>query len=164
LSALASKGVFVPSTPARQRSPFPPMSDLSRFEKPCTYTACPKLTTRKDGRCEEHPRPFFRRKPREDKRPSASERGYNWTWYKLRNSYLKKNPLCEHCLKEGITKPASEVDHIIALVDGGARLDANNLQSLCFQHHRLKTRQDAIKRVNSPPKPDVLFATIPEKE
>ena len=33
-----------------------------------------------------------------------------------------------------------EVDHIIAIRDGGAPFDLNNLQTLCIVHHARKTR------------------------
>ena len=33
-----------------------------------------------------------------------------------------RHPLCAHCLKRGFTTPATEVDHIKPLREGGARL------------------------------------------
>jgi HNH endonuclease len=41
-----------------------------------------------------------------------------------------------------------EVDHIIPLVDGGPRLDMDNLQSLCWQCHKAwKRRLEAFARL-----------------
>lgn len=83
-----------------------------------------------------------------DDRKPAHERGYDWDWHKLRNNFIKQNPLCEHCeRRRGKLVEAEEVDHIIPF-DGlkdPLRLDWTNLQSLCKQCHRLKTLRDQKK-------------------
>jgi 5-methylcytosine-specific restriction protein A len=43
-------------------------------------------------------------------------------------------------------KPATVVDHIMELADGGAMWDHANWQPLCGPHHDTKTRQAALKR------------------
>lgn len=85
------------------------------------------------------------KRPRQDKqRPPAHERGYDWDWYKLRNAYAAEFPLCEHCYKNGITKPMDEVDHIKPFdgPDDPLRLARFNLQSLCRSCHATKTAKD----------------------
>jgi 5-methylcytosine-specific restriction protein A len=72
-------------------------------------------------------------------RLSASTRGYDRTWQRLRLRYLKENPLCVECKREGRISLAEEVDHITPISAGGSRLDDSNLQSLCGTHHRQKT-------------------------
>jgi 5-methylcytosine-specific restriction protein A len=72
-------------------------------------------------------------------RPNTCKRGYDRQWRKVRLAYLQCNPLCEQCLKEGITTPALDVDHIVPLSKGGERLDFDNLQALCRRCHNKKT-------------------------
>lgn len=96
--------------------------------------------------------PHFRgtRKPkrtrarRHDRRESASKRGYDREWAKLRHSYASEHPLCEHCQRQGLTVPVHEVDHILPFNGPGdpLRLDRSNLQSLCRPCHAKKTAQD----------------------
>lgn len=60
-----------------------------------------------------------------------------------RLAFLGANPLCVACTKEGRTEPATEVDHITPLANGGPDVWAN-LQGLCKEHHRVKTQCEAI--------------------
>lgn len=64
-------------------------------------------------------------------------------WLKLRALKLSENPLCE-C---GCKQPATEVDHIIPISQGGEPLDWDNLQSLTAACHSRKTAQDQGKTV-----------------
>ncbi len=101
--------------------------------KPCSYPGCPNLTN--GGRCPQHRRP--------DARPTATERGYDATWRRLRAKHLKENPLCVMCLAMGREEKATEVDHIIPHKgDDALRLEAGNLQSLCPWHHKSKTARE----------------------
>lgn len=63
-------------------------------------------------------------------------------WVKLRESYIMEHPLCEHCLKEGIIEPATEVHHKFEISNGKDEMEmkeiaynANNLESLCTKCH-----------------------------
>lgn len=85
-----------------------------------------------------------------DHEESASERGYDAKWTRLSVAQRRKHPFCRFCEQEGReTVIAEDVDHIIPLEDGGARLDPANLQSLCKRHHYgLKARlQDYARRM-----------------
>ena len=65
---------------------------------------------------------------------------YNYQWRKASKAYLRKNPLCVHCKKEGRVTPATEVDHIIPHnCDMKLFWDKNNWQSLCKKCHSRKT-------------------------
>ena len=57
------------------------------------------------------------------------------------------------CEGEGIVKPADVVDHIHEIKDGGAALEASNLQSLCHHHHAQKTAQKRSERGRAGQKP-----------
>lgn len=57
-------------------------------------------------------------------------------WRALRRQVLAEEPHCRAC-----GGPASEVDHIVPLSRGGSR-DRSNLQALCRECHREKTRRE----------------------
>lgn len=57
-----------------------------------------------------------------------------------------------------------EVDHVVAVVEGGGGCDLSNLQTLCFDCHKKKTAELARKRAEARAKirpPDELFAKAP---
>lgn len=58
---------------------------------------------------------------------------------------LSDNPLCVMCQARGKVSIATEVDHIIALVNGG--LDDGDKQGLCHACHADKTAADLGHRV-----------------
>lgn len=71
-------------------------------------------------------------------RVSASGRGYDATWRKVRIAHLMANPVC---VTPGCGRAAVDVDHIVPIRAGGGRLDRNNLQSFCHSCHSKKTRR-----------------------
>ena len=109
----------------------------NRSLKPCSYPGCPNLTN--GGRCSAHRRP--------ETRPTATERGYDARWRRLRAQHLARNPWCVMCASFGKVEKATEVDHIIPHKgDDSLRLDASNLQSLCSYHHKSKTAREKHAR------------------
>ncbi|QGT99520.1 Phage holin [Candidatus Syntrophocurvum alkaliphilum] len=96
---------------------------------PCRYPGCPELTT--NTYCKFHT----------NDRPSAASRGYDSRWRKARKRFLKANPLCRYCEKEGRITPATVVDHIVPH-RGDEKLfwDEGNWQPLCKRCHDRKTR------------------------
>jgi len=72
-----------------------------------------------------------------DKLKQARIRGRRWQF--IRKMVLDDNPLCVVC-----ERPAQEIDHIVPLYKGGTN-DRENLQPLCIECHKDKTRQDAGK-------------------
>lgn len=67
-------------------------------------------------------------------------------WRSLRNYKIQMQPLCEHCEKKGLVEAAKEIDHIVAIKDGGERLSIRNLQSLCRSCHSRKSVQEREAR------------------
>ena len=77
----------------------------------------------------------------------SNQRFYNSTkWKRLRKQKLNKNPLCEMCEKEGRVTPATVIDHIKPIRQGGAPLDINNLMSLFRSCHAKKSAKDKHKK------------------
>ena len=76
------------------------------------------------------------------KRGNSTARGYDNRWARL-SKYVRANePLCRMCK----VQMADLVDHIVALRDGGERLDVDNLQPLCRKCHAIKTAQEIRER------------------
>lgn len=57
------------------------------------------------------------------------------------------NPLCVHCQAKGIVRLWDELDHIVALTNGGTDTD-DNLQGLCADCHKDKTAEDLGHHAN----------------
>lgn len=60
-------------------------------------------------------------------------------WQQVRKIYLNLHPICEVCQKLDRITPASQVDHVKAIEDGGAAFDLANCMALCQRHHSRKT-------------------------
>ena len=49
--------------------------------------------------------------------------------------------LCQTCLRNGLTTIGSQVDHIVALTNGGGN-DDSNLECICLECHSAKSLLD----------------------
>ncbi len=56
-------------------------------------------------------------------------------WRRLRDWYRARNPLCEACQRQGRVTAAELVHHRVEISEGGAPLDPENLESLCWSCH-----------------------------
>ncbi len=95
----------------------------------CKYAGCLRITY--DGYCPEHKR-------KKQRRPSSTRRGYDYRWQKVRAAFLRAHPVCQirtRCNGEA----ATEVDHKVAIADGGANYDHGNLRASCKRCHSRKT-------------------------
>jgi 5-methylcytosine-specific restriction endonuclease McrA len=64
-------------------------------------------------------------------------------WRRVRRAALARDhATCQRC-----SGPASDVDHRIELVDGGAPFDLENLQALCASCHDAKSSEARYRRV-----------------
>lgn len=76
---------------------------------------------------------------------TSSQRGYDYRWQKARDQYLRDNPLCIYCERNGRTTAAGIVDHIVAhRGDMVLFWDQTNWQSLCKPcHDSVKQAEEA---------------------
>jgi len=91
------------------------------------------------------PKKVYKRLKTESKRDNLNHIAvYNTTtWKALRIEKLKKDPLCEVCLKKGRVESARDVHHKKPISTGKTKADKqglgfnfDNLQSLCTQCHK----------------------------
>lgn len=71
---------------------------------------------------------------------------YDHAWRQLRLVILERDGFRCRIGAEGCTVKATEVDHIVALEDGGARLDPDNLRASCARCNRGRFMRD-VKRL-----------------
>jgi 5-methylcytosine-specific restriction protein A len=98
----------------------------------------------KHGRCTGHTTAVYGRIERY--RGTAKARGYDADWRRVRNAVLHDQPFCVACNAAGVVQLAQEVDHVVPLAHGGARLERQNLQGLCREHHAEKTAAENAQR------------------
>lgn len=106
-----------------------------RAPKVCGRPGCPNLTEGRDPKCPQHtPSPFEGHRERRRQMTGVTS---GWAEDKHRKRALERDRYrCVECGAE-----ATEVDHIVPIMQGGTwALD--NLQSLCDFHHRRKTQRD----------------------
>ena len=60
---------------------------------------------------------------------------------RIRKQVFAEQPICVACKAKGRVTVATQVDHIVALVNGGED-HADNRQALCASCHQVKTAQD----------------------
>lgn len=78
-------------------------------------------------------------------RIDATQRQRGRGWMERRAKWLYAHPLCCMCQAKGRTARAEEVDHIVPLWKQGLD-DESNYQSLCVDHHKAKTAEEAKER------------------
>lgn len=76
---------------------------------------------------------------------SASERGYDWNWQKLRERVLTRDcGICQPCKRAGRTSLANICDHIIPKFEGGQDVD-ENAEAICRDCHKVKTAAESAR-------------------
>lgn len=94
----------------------------------------------KGGYCDAHQKD---RRQYDQHRGNSAQRGYNTAWRKFRDGFLRRHPLCVHCVEQGITTAATVVDHIIPHKgDTVLFWQKGNHQPLCKACHDRKTRAE----------------------
>jgi 5-methylcytosine-specific restriction protein A len=67
-------------------------------------------------------------------------------WRRVRAKVLNTGPLCVDCRAAGRVTPATEVDHIVPIADGGAPYALENLRPLCKSCHSKRTAHQVNAR------------------
>ncbi|MDU6924012.1 HNH endonuclease signature motif containing protein [Franconibacter helveticus] len=126
-----------------------------RMPKACRMRGCGKPTTDRSGYCEAHRGTGWER---HNKGKTAAQRGYGAEWRRVRNIVIRRDKgLCQSCKRQGIFRPGSSVDHIVAKAHGGSnKLD--NLECICSECHKAKT---ARERLNGRSYAGLVFRGIP---
>jgi 5-methylcytosine-specific restriction protein A len=86
------------------------------------------------------------------RQPTRQPKRQNRRWQKIQAEQLRREPSCRLCRAEGKQTQALEVNHILALADGGSFDDPGNLQSLCRGCHWQKTETENAKRAGRKPR------------
>jgi 5-methylcytosine-specific restriction protein A len=107
---------------------------VSKPKKPCNHPGCLILIPSGERFCERHAE--LKEKAYDKRRGSSTSRGYDGKWRKLRALKARIDPLCEVCLKRGVTVPLDVVHHVRPIdTHPELRLSLDNLESLCKAHH-----------------------------
>lgn len=103
----------------------------------CAEPGCHELVSR--GRCAKHAAVPKRR----DCRESASRRGYDATWQRCREMFLRQHPICHDCGAALLdAKRRGHVHHVQKVADRpDLRLDWDNLMALCDACHTARTNR-----------------------
>jgi 5-methylcytosine-specific restriction protein A len=108
------------------------------LEWPCPNDAGPS------GRCAAHAQKA--QKTYASERGKTGERGYDYTWQRLRKMKLAANPICEiqtHCKGLVPDCAATEVHHVQSVKERpDLRLVWENLKSICRPCHNAITRAE----------------------
>lgn len=79
----------------------------------------------------------------DNERKTATKRGYDWRWKKVRDMKLQQDPLCERCEKKGRITVAVLVHHKkLVSTHKELRLVIDNLESLCVACHEAEHKED----------------------
>ena len=117
-----------------------------RPKRPCRNKLCRRITSNKNGFCEEC-QPSFKAKEKavrgqyEKRRDPQTKKWLNSVRYiKMRKRFLRMNPLCHRCSTDIRPVIATILDHIEPH-RGNYKLfwDHGNHQSLCEHCHNVKT-------------------------
>jgi len=110
-------------------------------KRPCRQPGCPNLTDNQVGYCNAHIQLS------DAYRDNAHQRGYNSSWRRIRDLFLKGNPLCVVCLLSKRVKVAVLVHHKDRNPKNN---DHDNLVALCIDCHAKEHGKDSSK-------PDVKY-------
>lgn len=84
-------------------------------------------------------------------RASASSRGYDRQWQKVRAQVLVEQPLCRHCELAGKVQATEQVHHVKPIATHPElRLDRANLLGLCGPCHSAETGREKVGKTGLP--------------
>ena len=116
----------------------------TRPPQPCAHPGCAELVD--GGLCSEH----RRHQDAQRRNRRGSQLYKTQRWLRLRRIVLSEVLVCQCRGCDGLHrhqpcyKPATDVDHIVAVSADGAEWDRANLQALCHACHSRKTRNEQL--------------------
>ncbi len=119
---------------------------MKRYSQVCNEHGCPEIVPPGQSRCTRHRRSQDRAWEKRTQREAQPHRAVyrDDRWPALKVQVRREEPYC----RAGCGRPTTDVDHIVAVQDGGAPFDRGNLQGLCKQHHSEKTAREVNDRRN----------------
>ena len=116
-----------------------------RAPTPCRKPGCAEVVA-SPGFCDRH-RGSQHQDYARARRGFDEELGFyrSAAWRSARAALLREEPLCRACRAGGRLAPATVVDHVRPIKDGGARFDPANLQPLCAPCHNRKTARETAR-------------------
>lgn len=64
-------------------------------------------------------------------------------WRRIRDAVMRRDQgLCQQCMRHDVVSPASEVDHIVPVSEGGKDVESN-LEAICKSCHKAKTQTES---------------------
>ncbi len=113
----------------------------SKVPRPCRAAGCNGKTTERHGYCPEHEHMAV---GWNERRKGKSGRGGR-PWRRKREAVLQRDRyLCQPCQINGRATPATEVDHIKPVSEGGTD-SMFNLVSVCRSCHQAKTQAESAR-------------------
>ena len=110
-----------------------------KIPRPCRAAGCSGKTTERHGYCPDHEHMSV---GWNERRKGKSGRGGR-PWRRKREAVLQRDRyLCQTCWRTGRATPATEVDHIKALADGGTD-SVTNMEAICSACHKAKTHRES---------------------
>ncbi len=104
-----------------------------KARQPCRVGGCPHMRP-----CPVHPA-----RKREDRRPPASVRGYDYTWKVKRDQFIKDNPICEDCGRPSVVPDHYPKSRRQLLAEGIADPDLPQyLRPRCWSCHSARTARE----------------------
>lgn len=104
--------------------------------RPCSFSGCRTLVHDGTGRCEAHPKKAWIK-------VVPVKRITGRRLQAMRAALFARSPFCAECERQGLTRLATQRDHIVPLAEGGAD-DETNEQGLCDDCHEVKSRGEAV--------------------
>ncbi|WP_085696285.1 HNH endonuclease [Pseudomonas sp. B26(2017)] len=110
-----------------------------RTQRPCRAQGCRQLHRNGNGHCDAHAELAAEKSKAWATRKGSGRGGRPWR--RLRDQILKRDGYlckCDNCVALGRILEADEVDHIVALAQGGTDLPSN-LRAINKHCHKAKT-------------------------
>lgn len=85
--------------------------------------------------------------PERKRKPTGYQKFYqSKDWKQIRTEVIYRDVLCQHCGEPYQRGARFQVDHIIAIEDGGGKFELGNLQLLCKTCHDRKSANEGHNR------------------